>query len=122
MFFSMWDAVTRFSYKPDAYLKRIEDARRRFAFVGEFFQCKVFLHQKDFQPDDVTLELEMLVEFAELSLKMWKALGKAGLLDSIGKYDAALRRLEQRYAKTDCKECGVHAPAHSVGCSLSPWK
>lgn len=76
---------------------------------------------KTYHERDITNEIVMLREFAELSMDLWRACEQSGLLSVMNIYSSRLRELEAYYSKTDCPECKCHAPAHKVGCSKSPW-
>lgn len=130
LFLMAWDAVDRLRYRPDEYLKRIEDIHRDLSWINvspwaRAYQRHVTEGDAGLKYEqDISAKIEMLCRFTEISLDMWKSLDKQGMLSPMRAYGNELRRLEQHYAKTDCAECGCHAPAHTVGCKNMPkeWR
>jgi hypothetical protein len=123
---AMWAAADRMRYRPDEYLKRIDDIRSSLYWIGRGAETDVaFQQHKDGSfRREITDDIKKLVRFTEISIDMWKSLDKQGMLGPMKAYGSELRKLEQHYAKTDCKKCGAHAPAHVVGCKNMPesWR
>lgn len=130
LFLAMWDAADRLRYRPDAYLERIKDLHRDLYWINRSPWHKAFQRHVTERDDgrkyeqDISSKIEMLCRFAEISIDMWKSLDRQGMLGPMKAYGSELRKLEQHYAKTDCKQCGCHAPAHVVGCKNMPkeWR